>query len=37
MRRLWTEDRVTHRGRFYTVNNAGISAKPVQRGITASC
>ena len=37
MRRLWTEDRVTHRGRFYTVNDAGISAKPVQRGITASC
>ena len=37
MRRLWTEDRVTHHGRFYTVNDAGISAKPVQRGITASC
>jgi alkanesulfonate monooxygenase SsuD/methylene tetrahydromethanopterin reductase-like flavin-dependent oxidoreductase (luciferase family) len=30
MRRLWTEDRVSHQGRFYTVNDAGISAKPVQ-------
>jgi len=32
MRRLWTEDRVTHQGRFYTVNDAGLSVKPVRRG-----
>ena len=32
MRRLWTEDRVTHKGRFYTVNDAGLSVKPVRPG-----
>lgn len=32
MRRLWTEDRVTHKGRFYTVNDAGIGVKPVRPG-----
>jgi alkanesulfonate monooxygenase SsuD/methylene tetrahydromethanopterin reductase-like flavin-dependent oxidoreductase (luciferase family) len=32
IRRLWTEDRVTHQGRFYTVNDAGISVKPVRPG-----
>jgi alkanesulfonate monooxygenase SsuD/methylene tetrahydromethanopterin reductase-like flavin-dependent oxidoreductase (luciferase family) len=32
MRRLWTEDRVDHHGRFYTVNDAGISVKPVRPG-----
>jgi alkanesulfonate monooxygenase SsuD/methylene tetrahydromethanopterin reductase-like flavin-dependent oxidoreductase (luciferase family) len=32
MRRLWTEDRVTHQGRFSTVNDAGISVKPVRPG-----
>ncbi len=32
MRRLWTEDRVTHRGRFYTVDDAGIGVKPVRPG-----
>jgi hypothetical protein len=32
MRRLWTEERVTHKGRFYTVNDAGISVKPVRPG-----
>jgi alkanesulfonate monooxygenase SsuD/methylene tetrahydromethanopterin reductase-like flavin-dependent oxidoreductase (luciferase family) len=32
MRRLWTEDRVNHQGRFYTVNDAGISVKPVRPG-----
>ncbi len=32
MRRLWTEDRVTHQGRFYTVNDAGLSVKPVRSG-----
>ena len=32
MRRLWTEDRVNHQGRFFTVNDAGISVKPVRPG-----
>jgi alkanesulfonate monooxygenase SsuD/methylene tetrahydromethanopterin reductase-like flavin-dependent oxidoreductase (luciferase family) len=32
MRRLWSEDRVTHQGRFYTVNDAGLSVKPVRAG-----
>ena len=32
MRRLWTEDRVNHQGRFYTVNDAGLSLKPVRPG-----
>src|ERR1700761_8649721 len=32
MKRLWTEERVSHKGRFYTVNDAGISAKPVRPG-----
>jgi alkanesulfonate monooxygenase SsuD/methylene tetrahydromethanopterin reductase-like flavin-dependent oxidoreductase (luciferase family) len=32
MRRLWAEDRVSHQGRFYTVNDAGISIKPVRAG-----
>jgi alkanesulfonate monooxygenase SsuD/methylene tetrahydromethanopterin reductase-like flavin-dependent oxidoreductase (luciferase family) len=32
MRRLWTEDRVSHQGRFYTVNDAGLSVKPVRSG-----
>ncbi|MBS0559251.1 MAG: LLM class flavin-dependent oxidoreductase [Proteobacteria bacterium] len=32
MRRLWTEDRVTHRGRFYSVTDHGISLKPVRPG-----
>ena len=32
MKRLWTEDRVSHKGRFYTVNEAGIGVKPVQAG-----
>ena len=32
MRRLWTEERVTHKGRFSTVNDAGIGAKPVRPG-----
>jgi Luciferase-like monooxygenase len=29
MRRLWTEERVSHKGRFYAVDNAGIGVKPV--------
>jgi alkanesulfonate monooxygenase SsuD/methylene tetrahydromethanopterin reductase-like flavin-dependent oxidoreductase (luciferase family) len=32
MKRLWTEDRITHKGRFYTVNDAGIGVKPIQEG-----
>jgi len=32
MRRLWTEDRVTHQGRFYQVTDAGLGAKPVRPG-----
>ena len=36
MRRLWTEDRVTHQGRFYTVNDAGIGVKPIRAGRTAA-
>lgn len=32
MKRLWTEDRVDHEGRFYTVKDAGLSLKPVRPG-----
>lgn len=32
MRRLWTEDRVSHQGRFYAVGDAGIGAKPIRPG-----
>jgi alkanesulfonate monooxygenase SsuD/methylene tetrahydromethanopterin reductase-like flavin-dependent oxidoreductase (luciferase family) len=32
IRRLWTEDRVTHVGKFYTVEDAGIGIKPIQPG-----
>jgi alkanesulfonate monooxygenase SsuD/methylene tetrahydromethanopterin reductase-like flavin-dependent oxidoreductase (luciferase family) len=32
MQRLWTEHRVTHQGRFYTVNDAGIGVKPLRPG-----
>ena len=32
MKRLWTEDKVTHQGRFYTVNDAGIGVKPIRAG-----
>jgi len=31
MKRLWTEDKVSHQGRFYSVD-AGISIKPVRAG-----
>lgn len=33
MRRLWTEQTVTHRGRFDTVTGAGIAPLPIQRPI----
>jgi len=32
IRQLWTEDRVSHHGRFYTVNDAGLSLRPAQPG-----
>jgi len=32
MKRLWTENKVTHQGRFYTINDAGIGVKPVRPG-----
>ena len=32
MKRLWTEDRVTHKGKFYQITNAGIGLKPIQKG-----
>jgi alkanesulfonate monooxygenase len=31
LRRLWTEDRVTHRGEFYCLENALLSPKPAHR------
>ena len=30
IRRLWTEERVTHHGRFYRITDAGAGAKPVR-------
>jgi alkanesulfonate monooxygenase SsuD/methylene tetrahydromethanopterin reductase-like flavin-dependent oxidoreductase (luciferase family) len=32
MRRLWTEEKVSHQGRFYTVTDAGLGARPVRAG-----
>jgi alkanesulfonate monooxygenase SsuD/methylene tetrahydromethanopterin reductase-like flavin-dependent oxidoreductase (luciferase family) len=32
MRRLWTGERVSHQGRFYRVEDAGLGAKPVRPG-----
>lgn len=32
MRRLWTEERVTYRGKIFTVDNLGIGLKPVRSG-----
>ena len=32
IRRLWSEARVSHTGRFYTVDDAGIGVKPVRPG-----
>jgi probable F420-dependent oxidoreductase len=31
IRRLWTEERVSFQGKFYSVENAGISIRPVQK------
>lgn len=32
MRQLWTQDRVTFQGKFYSVKDHGISLKPLQAG-----
>jgi alkanesulfonate monooxygenase SsuD/methylene tetrahydromethanopterin reductase-like flavin-dependent oxidoreductase (luciferase family) len=32
MRRLWTEGRESHKGRFYTVKDAGVGVKPGRPG-----
>jgi alkanesulfonate monooxygenase SsuD/methylene tetrahydromethanopterin reductase-like flavin-dependent oxidoreductase (luciferase family) len=31
MRRLWTEDKVTHHGRFYSITDHGLSLKPARK------
>ncbi len=31
MKRLWTEDNVTHKGRFFNVENLTIGPKPIQK------
>jgi probable F420-dependent oxidoreductase len=33
MKRLWTEENVTHRGRFYNVQNLTIGPRPIQSSI----
>lgn len=32
MRRLWTEDKVTYRGKIFTVEDMGIGLKPLRKG-----
>lgn len=32
VKKLWTEDKVTFRGRYFTLENATMELKPVQRG-----
>lgn len=32
MRRLWTEDRVTHKGEIFRVDDLGVGVKPVRAG-----
>jgi alkanesulfonate monooxygenase SsuD/methylene tetrahydromethanopterin reductase-like flavin-dependent oxidoreductase (luciferase family) len=32
MRKLWTGEKITHEGKFFTVRDAGISVKPVRPG-----
>jgi probable F420-dependent oxidoreductase len=34
MRRLWLEERVTHRGRFFSCTNVSITPRPVQKPCT---
>ena len=31
MKRLWTEDNVTHKGRFYNVENLSVGPRPIQK------
>jgi alkanesulfonate monooxygenase SsuD/methylene tetrahydromethanopterin reductase-like flavin-dependent oxidoreductase (luciferase family) len=31
LHRLWTEDKVTHRGKYYQLENATVAPRPVQR------
>jgi len=31
MKRLWTEDKVTHKGRFYNVEHLTVGPKPIQK------
>jgi len=31
MKRLWTEDNVTHKGRFFTVENLSVGPRPIQK------
>jgi probable F420-dependent oxidoreductase len=33
MKRLWTEDNVTHKGRFYNIENVTIGPRPIQASI----
>jgi probable F420-dependent oxidoreductase len=33
MKRLWTEDNVTHKGRFYNIENVTIGPRPIQKTI----
>lgn len=33
MKRLWAEDNVTHKGRFYNIQNVTIGPRPVQKSI----
>jgi alkanesulfonate monooxygenase SsuD/methylene tetrahydromethanopterin reductase-like flavin-dependent oxidoreductase (luciferase family) len=32
MRRLWTEERITHEGRIFRINDLGIGLKPLRKG-----
>lgn len=31
MKKLWTEQRISHKGRFYTLDDVGMEPKPVQK------
>jgi len=33
MKRLWSEDKVTHKGRFYNIENVTIGPRPIQKSI----
>jgi len=33
MKRLWTEEKVTHKGRFFNVQNLSLGPKPIQKPI----